>query len=350
MIQMVDPEGTIVPDADPSGLEAKDLRRLYRVMVLNRQLDERMFTLHRQGRIGFYVGSTGEEAAIIGSAFALSEDDWVVPCYREIGAALLRGYSLEDFICQILGNNRDPIKGRQMPCHWGSSQLRLLSVSSTVGSQLPPAVGLAHAAKICGKKDVVLTYFGDGATSEGDFHVALNFAGVYKIPVIFLCRNNQWAISVPLAKQTASENIAVKADAYGLEGVQVDGNDVLAMYSVTARAAKKAREGGGATLIEALTYRLGAHTTSDDPRAYRDDGEVKEWEKRDPIKRFRSFLLRGGYMTEEEDQELETEMRTQIQTTLKQVEKIGPPPIETMIEDVFETVPWHLQEQLELLD
>ena len=343
------PDGTVVPGATVPELSPEDLLLLYRTMLLNRRIDERMTRLQRQGRIGFFVGSTGEEATIIGSAFALGERDWIVPCYREIGAALLRGYPLHDFMCQLFGNEQDAIKGRQMPCHWGSSALRLASVSSTVGSQIPHATGIAHAIRISRKKEEVLTYFGDGATSEGDFHVALNFAGVFKVPVVFLCRNNQWAISVPLKKQTASEGIAIKARAYGIEGTQVDGNDVLAVYVATKQALDRARQGDGPTLIEALTYRQGAHTTSDDPRAYRDDEEVEDWKGRDPIQRFEKFLSSQGHLSANDRDSIEKEIDEQLLATLKEVEELGPPALESMIEDVFREVPWHLKEQLEEL-
>lgn len=316
-------DGSLVPGATLPKLSSEDLLFLYRSMLLNRRIDERMIKLQRQGRIGFFVGSTGEEASIIGSAFALEKDDWIVPCYREIGAALVRGYPLFDFMCQLFGNEKDAMKGRQMPCHWGSSKLKLASVSSTVGSQIPQAAGIAHAMKISGTKEVALTYFGDGATSEGDFHVALNFAGVFDLPVIFFCRNNQWAISVPLEKQTASKNIAVKAIAYGIEGMQVDGNDVLAVYEATRSALSRARKGDGPTLIEALTYRQGAHTTADDPRAYREDEEVEKWMQKDPITRFDRFLVDQGLLDDEVRNGIEREIDEQIRTTLKQPKNWG---------------------------
>ena len=265
ILRIIDDQGKVCDEATLPELGRDDWYKIYRAMLFNRRLDERMTRLQRQGRIGFYVGSLGEEAAIIGSAFALEEQDWLVPCYREAGAALLRGYPLFDFLCQIYGNAEDRMKGRQMPCHWGSPGLHLAVVSSPVGTQIPHAVGLAMGARIQGRDEVALTFFGDGATSEGDFHVACNFAGVYKAPVVFVCRNNQYAISIPLEQQTASPSIAVKSEAYGIEGVRVDGNDVLAVYSVAQEAVERARSGGGATLIEAVTYRQGAHSTSDDP-------------------------------------------------------------------------------------
>ncbi len=348
-LQIIDEQGRVRDDATLPESGRDDWYKIYRAMLFNRRLDERMTRLQRQGRIGFYVGSLGEEGAIIGSAFALEERDWLVPCYREAGAALLRGYPLFDFLCQVYGNVEDRMKGRQMPCHWGSPGLHLAVVSSPVGTQIPHAVGLAMAARIQGLDEVALTFFGDGATSEGDFHVACNFAGVYKAPVVFVCRNNQYAISVPLEQQTASANIAVKAEAYGIAGVRVDGNDVLAVYSAAREAVDRARSGRGATLVEAVTYRQGAHSTSDDPRAYRRDEEVEEWKVRDPLVRFRKFLIGQDAWDEEEDQRLEESIREEIQSTLKEVEKLAPPDVDTLFEDVFDTVPWHLEEQRDSL-
>jgi 2-oxoisovalerate dehydrogenase E1 component alpha subunit len=349
ILRVLDDDGSLLSGSRRPELSDQQLIRVHRLMLLNRRLDERMFVLQRQGRIGFYVGSAGEEASIIGSALALEPEDWIVPCYREIGAALVRGFSLREFICQIYGNEEDPSNGRQMPCHWGSPGFRLTSVSSPVGSQIPHGLGLAMAAKIKGSSEVALTYFGDGATSVADFHVSCNFAGVFKSPVIFFCRNNQWAISVPLKAQTASANLAIKSAAYGIPGVRVDGNDVFAVYQATAEAAARARQGAGPTLIEALTYRQGAHTTSDDPRAYRDDSEVEDWRKRDPIDRFRSFLIREGLWDGAKERELESEIRKEIQALIKEVEKLPPPQLGTIVDDVFESVPWNLKEQLETL-
>ncbi|UCF36561.1 MAG: pyruvate dehydrogenase (acetyl-transferring) E1 component subunit alpha [Acidobacteriota bacterium] len=343
--RIIDENGKVIDGAQLPDLSEDDLIRLYRLMLFNRRVDERMTKLQRQGRIGFYVGSTGEEASIIGSAFALEPEDWIVPCYREVGAAFARGYGLFDFLCQIYGNTQDVIKGRQMPCHWASRELRLASVSSPVGTQIPHALGMAMAASIKGTQEVALTFFGDGATSTGDFHVSCNFAGVFKAPVIFLCRNNHWAISVPVGAQTAQQDLAEKAKAYAIDGVRVDGNDVLAMYAATRQAAEKARRGEGPTLIEAQTYRQGAHTTSDDPRAYRDDAEVDQWLEKDPICRFRTFLIERGVWSEEQDSALEEEFQEEIRAAIEEVEKIGPPDLDTLFEDVLDEVPWHLEEQ-----
>jgi 2-oxoisovalerate dehydrogenase E1 component alpha subunit len=316
-------------------------------MVLNRRVDERMIMLQRQGRIGFYIGSIGEEAAIIGSAYALRPGDWIVPCYREAGAAFLRGVPLLKFICQLFGNAGDPNKGRQMPNHLADRERRFLSISSPVGTQIPQAAGVAWAAKIRGDDAAVLVYFGDGATSEGDFHVGLNFAGVFKLPVVFLCRNNQWAISVPREKQTASASIAIKAAAYGLESVRVDGNDLLAVVEACRRAVDRAHAGGGATLVEAVTYRQGAHSTSDDPRGYRADKEVEEWKRRDPIDRFLLYLQKAELWDEAHEAALQEEVQAHIVATVRDAETLPPPALHNLFEEVYATMPWHLREQQE---
>src|SRR5438067_5631700 len=259
------------------------LLRLYREMVRLRTLDERMMTLQRQGRVGFYGACTGQEAATLASAIALEASDWIFPALREGGAMLLRGFPLVPYLCQVFGNEGDETKGRQMPSHMASKSVNQVSWSSCIGTQLPQAVGAAMAARIRGDRTVIAAYMGDGATSEGDFHVAMNFAGVFKAPVVFVCQNNHWAISVPTSRQTASESIAVKAVAYGFPGVKVDGNDAVAVYGAMKEAVDRARAGGGPTLLECETYRIGAHSSSDDPTRYRDEREVEVWRKRDPI-------------------------------------------------------------------
>ena len=340
------PDGTLEKgQTAPPSLTGENLLFLYRLMLLNRRLDERMIMLQRQGRIGFYIGSAGEEAAVMGSAFAMGEQDWIVPCYRELGAALVRGYPLFQLICQFFGNAEDLNKGRQMPNHYGNRALRFLSISSPVGTQIPQATGIGLGMKIRGASDAVIVYFGDGATSQGDFHVGLNFAGVYKAPIIFLCRNNQWAISTPIERQTAAGNIAIKAKAYGIEGVQVDGNDVMAVYSITQSALERARTGGGPTLVEALTYRLGGHSTSDDPKAYRDEALVEEWRRRDPLVRLRVYLLAAGLWTEEDDAKIEEEIKDKIQDNLKRAERVPLPPPESLFEDVYDKPTRLLHEQ-----
>ncbi len=349
VVAILGPNGRLSEGEELPPIRLKEQIHLYRLMLLTRRVDEQMVRHQRQGRIGFYIGSSGEEAAIIGSAFSLRPTDWIIPCYRELGAALLRGFPLFDFFCQLLGNARDNTKGRQMPNHYGIEKLRFTSISSPVGNQIPQAVGIALASKIQGKQDVALVYFGDGAVSSGDFHVGANFAGVFKAPIVFFCRNNQWAISVPQNRQTASESVAIKAKAYGFIGVRVDGNDLFAVLSVTQKAVEKARRGEGPTLIEAVTYRQGGHSTSDDPRAYRSDQETREWQERDPLLRLRSYLIAERLLSKDDDARLEEEIRDEIRQTWKMAEKVGPPPLETLVEDVLDTVPWHLREQLETL-
>ena len=346
IVRVLDERGEANKDKDPA-LSQADLLALDRAMLVNRLVDERLFRLQRQGRIGFYIGAAGEEASIVGSAFALGPQDWIVPCYREFGAAYVRGFSLRDFFCNVFGNAQDVIHGRQMPVHIAAPELRILSISSTVGTQIPQAVGLAMAASIRKTREAVLVYFGDGATSEGDFHVGMNFAGVYQAPCVFLCRNNQWAISVPVSAQTASASLDIKAKAYGFEGVQVDGNDVLAVYATVRRALEKAYRGDGPTLVEALTYRMGPHSTSDDPTVYRQDKEVEPWRGLDPLVRFRRYLEKKQIWSASRDEELTREINEEIMALLREVETIGPPPPESMFEDVYAETPWHLEEQKE---
>jgi len=339
MLQVLDePTGSKV-------LEKSDLLRLYQEMLRLRLLDQRMLTLQRQGRIGFYGTATGEEAAVLGSAFALKPDDWIFPALRQGGAALLRGYPLVEYISQCMGNRRDGTKGRQMPSHYCSRAVNFVSWSSCIATQLPHAVGAAWAMKIRGDRNIAIGYMGDGATSEGDFHTALNFAGVFRVPVVFFCQNNQWSISVNIKQQTASETIAIKAIAYGFEGIVVDGNDVLAVYCATRDAVEKARSGGGPTLIEAITYRMGAHSSSDDPRLYREDSEVEEWRRKDPVQRFQKYLNQQGFWSDHEQQELGERLNQEILDAVAEAETYGPPPVETLFEDVFSEMLPHLQEQ-----
>jgi pyruvate dehydrogenase E1 component alpha subunit len=327
-------------------LDAAAVRDIYRGMVRIRVVDERLMAMQRQGRIGFYAEARGQEAAVIGSVAALQPDDFVVPAHRELGAALYRGLPLRSFVAQLLGNANDVSKGRQMPVHPGSLRaLNYLPPSSCVATQLPQATGIAWAAKILKKKTVVIGYLGEGATSAEDFHAGLNFAAVYRTPVVFLCQNNQWAISTPAALQTASETFAVKALAYGMPGVRVDGNDVFAVYAATREAVDRARRGEGPTLIEAVTYRLGAHSTADDPSRYRQDAS-EEWTRRDPIARLRTWLLAHKMLDEAADGELRAAVEQEVKEAIEAEEPVGPPALATLIEDVFAEPTAALREQL----
>jgi 2-oxoisovalerate dehydrogenase E1 component alpha subunit len=342
LIRVLDDEGQVV--------HAEREPRIYETMLLVRLVDERMLRLQRQGRIGFYLGSTGEEAAAVGPTHALRPSDWIYSSYREIGAAIYRGYPLRTLLCQLFGNAEDPIKGRQMPVHHSVRSCNFVSISSPVGTQVPQAAGIALAAKLQGRDDVALTFFGEGATSTGAFHVGCNFAAVRKAPCVFVCRNNGWAISVPRTVQTAAATFAQKAVAYGMPGILVDGNDVLALVHVTAQAAARARRGEGPTLIEARTYRRGAHSSSDDPSVYRDPDEPREWELRDPLPRFRRYLEDRKLWSADEDARYRSTFDESFTSLLREVEQIGPPPPGSLFDDVYSERPWHLIEQAKDLE
>jgi len=314
------------------------LLKLHRTMLLARKFDERILNLQRQGRIGTFAPIKGQEAAQLGTIAHLRPSDWMVPAFRETAAELWRGRSLESIIIYNNGFG----EGVDIP-----KDRNDLPISVPVGSQVIHAVGLGWAAKYRQKDDVAMTYFGDGATSEGDFHEGLNFAAVFQAPVIFVCQNNHWAISMPLARQTRSKTLAQKALAYGLPGIQVDGNDILAVYAAAQEAVQRARTGGGPTLIECVTYRLAMHTTADDPKRYRSDEEVEKWSKRDPLPRFQKYLLDKGLLSEEKRIEVESEIMEEIQTAVdsaeKQMEALGDPI--DMFEHAYAEMPPYLKEQ-----
>jgi pyruvate dehydrogenase E1 component alpha subunit/2-oxoisovalerate dehydrogenase E1 component alpha subunit len=342
-LQVLDPTGKVrgeLPVLPPEKLVA-----LYEAMVRTRILDTRMLALQRQGRIGFYGTCKGQEAATVGSALAAEADDWVFPALREGAVLLLRGFPLDRYVAQLIGNSLDECHGRQMPCHFSSGRHNFVSLSSPIGTQILQGLGAAWGAKIKGRRDVVLTYFGDGATSEPDFHAALTFGAVHKVPAVFFCQNNGFAISVPFSRQTASDGIAIKARAYGLPGVAVDGNDVLAVYRVTKEAMDRARRGEGPTLIEAITYRLEGHSSSDDPTRYRDEAVTRQWLQRDPIVRYRAWLFAQGLLDESRDAEIAAAQKGAIDAAITTAEAAGPPDIETLFTDVYAELPPNLAQQ-----
>jgi pyruvate dehydrogenase E1 component alpha subunit len=340
------PDGTLDPALDP-GLSETELLALYRHMVLLRAIDEKAVALQRSGRIGFFVPSTGQEACSIGAGHAVREGDWIFPAYRDHGVGLMRGYPLAALVGQILGNTADATRGRQMPNHWCDRSIHLVSVSSPVATQLPHAVGAAYASKVRGERVAILTTFGDGGTSTGDFHAAMNFAGVFRLPVVFFCENNRYAISHPVERQTAAGTLAEKAPGYGLPGVRVDGNDVLAVRKVVGDAMDRARAGEGGTLIEALTYRIGPHSTSDDPTVYRSEEEVASWREKDPIRRFAAFLSGRGLL--EDPAAEEAGAKEVVRAAIEAVEGAPHVPPASLFEDVYADVPWHLAEQRDAL-
>ncbi|HWG90252.1 MAG TPA: thiamine pyrophosphate-dependent enzyme [Candidatus Thermoplasmatota archaeon] len=333
--QILAEDGRLTRKDLPAGLTDKDLVAMHRAMLTTRTLDNRCMLLQRQGRLGFYGASQGEEGATIGSGYAFRPTDWVFPALRQSGILLMRGWPLEKYFHHMFGTAHAVEKGRSMPMHFSDRQFNFVTWSSSMATQLLHAAGAAYAAKVKGEDTVMAGYLGDGASSEGDFHCAMNFAGVWKLPMVFVCQNNQWAISVPFKKQTASDGIAVKAQAYGFEGVRVDGNDILAVYEVTKKAVDKARSGGGPTLIEAVTYRMQGHSSSDDPTRYRDAAEVQRWAERDPIVRFERFLTARGLLTPQQKEALEAEINAAITTAIEVAEKAPPPAFDTLIQDVF---------------
>ena len=348
IVSALRPDGTLNPEHDP-GLSDDEVEYLYRQMVTTRQMDERLVQLQRQGRIGFHVGSLGEEAAILGSAYAMARQDFLFPCYREFGAALMRGLPLQKFIDNMFGNANDTVQGRQMPNHTTCRDVGWCSISSPVGTQITQAVGFAWAARIKKQNASALVYFGDGATSSSDFHSGMNFAGVFKVPCVLLCRNNGWAISVPVERQTATKTFAEKAAAYGIPGVRVDGNDLFAVVSVTKQARERGERGEGATLIEAITYRMGGHSTSDDPKAYRGADELESWAARDPLERVRDYLAKKGLWDAARQSALVEEIDARFRDAVTIAERTPAPPLESMFDDVYQTPPWHLVEQRQQL-
>jgi pyruvate dehydrogenase E1 component alpha subunit len=346
--RVLGPDGRADPARDPQ-LDVKLVVRIYESMLRARLIDERMLALQRQGRVGFHVGYRGEEAAVIASTAALRDTDWIFPCYRELGALLWRGFSLETYLDNMYGNADDVVRGRQMPDHFTSKKLCYASVSSPIGTQITHAVGFAWAAKLRHEDVVTASFFGDGATSSSDFHAGMNMAGVYKAPTLFLCRNNRWAISTSNEQQTASESFAGKAIAYGIKGVRCDGNDALAVYRTVREAVQRASAGEGPTMIELCTYRLGGHSTSDDPKAYRSDDELEAYKKQDPIVRLRRHLEQLSAWSERDEKALVERVENELKTQIAASEQKAPPSLESLVDDVYAERPWHLTEQLETL-
>ncbi|MEM9190662.1 MAG: thiamine pyrophosphate-dependent enzyme [Myxococcota bacterium] len=344
LFQVLRDDGSADPSRDPM-LHPDLLRAMHRSMLTIRLLDERMLMRQRQGKVGFYGTITGQEATPIATGYATEPEDWVFPALREAAIMLVRGFPLERWLCQVYGNRDDVLKGRQMPSHMSGRDVNQVAWSSCIGPQIPQAVGAAMAARHRGDEVVTIGFMGDGATSEGDFHSAMVFAGRFRAPCILICQNNHWSISVPTEKQTASETIAVKANAYGVTGVRVDGNDILALYSVIQEARSRALR-QGPTLIEAVTYRIGPHSSSDDPTRYRSNEEVEHWRKRDPIERFERYLARAGIVTEEAAKGLREEITESILEAIRAVEGLPPPDRSSLFDDVYDERPWHLREQL----
>jgi len=342
--RILDEEGRADEAAVPK-LAAEELVRLHEGMLTSRLLDELLLPLQRQGRISHYFEARGQEAGPIAGAHVLQKSDYFVQGLREGAAAVYRGLPIRKYVAQILGTIGDTSHGRQMPCHVSSAAIRHISTSSCVASQIPHATGLAMAAKMRGENNVVLCFFGDGATSEDDFHAGLNFAGVYRPPVVFVCQNNQFAISTPVSVQTQSETLAVKGLAYAVPSLRVDGNDVLAMLVAIRDAVQKARAGQGPTFIEAVTYRLGAHSSAYDPAQYRDGREQDAWQARDPLLRFGQWLKARNVLSTEAQETARKRIGEQIRAAIAAEEAAGPPPASSLFDDVCAKPTWLLEEQ-----
>ena len=349
-LEVMRPDGTIVDQAFVDSIPAEDIARLYAAMVAQRVYDDRMIKMQRQGRLGFYLACTGEEACAYGPAYALQDKDWLFPAYREPGVALWRGFSLQTWVDNLVGNCDDPVKGRQMPVHWSARAQNVVSISSPVGTQIPQCTGTAYAMQLQKTGAVAVCFFGEGTSSEGDFHVGLNFAGVWKSPAIFFCRNNGYAISTPYEKTTATPHIALRAHGYGIRGVVVDGNDLFAVIKAVREAAEWGRAGKGPTLIEAKTYRLAAHSTSDDPKAYRSSTEEQAAALNDPLPRLRRWLEAKGLWDDAREQATQAEASEAILAALAKAEAKPHAPIASLFDDVFAERTPLLQAQAAELD
>ncbi|XP_020246298.1 2-oxoisovalerate dehydrogenase subunit alpha 2, mitochondrial isoform X1 [Asparagus officinalis] len=324
--------------------------KMYTQMVTLQIMDTIFYEAQRQGRISFYMACNGEEALNIGTAAALTDDDIVFPQYREPGGLLWRGFTLQEFADRNFGNKADYGKGRQMPVHYGSNRLNYFTISSPIATQLPQAVGAAYSLKMDKKNACSVTYFGDGATSEGDFHAAMNFAAVMEVPIIFFCRNNGWAISTPTSEQFRSDGVVIKGQAYGIRSIRVDGNDALAVYSAVHAAREMAIREHRPILIEALTYRAGHHSTSDDSTRYRTIDEIEHWRTaRDPVSRYRKWVEGNGWWNDDADSELRNNVRKEMLQCIQVAERSQKPPLCELFTDVYDTITSNLQEQEKLL-
>jgi 2-oxoisovalerate dehydrogenase E1 component alpha subunit len=327
------------------------LRRGLRLMLLNRIFDDRMFRMQRQGKLSFYMKSTGEEAIAVAQGMALAPGDMLFPSYRQVGLLLVRGRDLVDLMCSCISNSRDNNKGRQLPVMYSWKEGNFFSISGNLATQVPQAVGWAMAAAYKGEDHVAATWIGEGASAEADFHYALLFAASYKAPVLINLTNNQWAISTPASVAAGGTTFAARALGYDLPGIRVDGNDFLAVYAVTRWAEERARRGGGPTLIEFFSYRGAGHSSSDDPSGYRAEGEWEAWPLGDPLERLKRHLVVRGEWSEAQHEALAAELTETVTAAWKKAESYGSLedgphwPVSSMFEDVFKGIPLHLRRQ-----
>ena len=344
--RVLDTSGEFLDPSQDPGLSEEVLLRLYRKMTLLNHVDQQMYKAQRMGIISFYMTSYGEEGIQFGSAAALDPDDVVYAQYREPGVIMWRGFTLDNLMDQCFSNKNDRGRGRQMPIHYGSKELNFNFVSSPVATQMSQAPGYAYGLKLSGSKNCVIVYFGDGAAQTGDSHAAMNFAATLRCPVIFMCRNNGYAISTPVHEQYAGDGIVNRGLGYGMEAIRVDGNDIFAVYNVTKHARDVCVSEHRPVLIEAMTYRLGSHSTSDDQTAYQDMKEVEHWWKElHPTKRLKNYLIRRNLWDEERDKELVKIIENDIKASRKRASEVKKPPIDEMFNDVYDQLPVHLQRQ-----
>ena len=350
LVRVLDDDGNASGEWDP-GLTAEQLLTGLEHMVRLRIFDDRMMKMQRTGLLSFYMRSLGEEAIAIAQTMALEEQDWIFPSYRQPGAQFVRGRDMVSMICHCIGNEEDNIKGRQMPVHYSYREGRFISISSPVGTQFSQAVGVSLASSYKGLDEVTITWIGDGASAEGDYHYALNFASVFNAPVILNLVNNQWAISTHANFATGTGSFASRGIPFGLASIRVDGNDFLALYSVTKWARERAAAGSGATHVEVLTYRTGAHSSSDDPSRYRPKNEHTKWPGGDPVDRLKEHLIKLGEWSLDQHKELEERIDGEVIDAYKEAVKFGDlangpyPSADTIFTEVYEEMPWHLREQ-----
>ncbi|KAK7579880.1 hypothetical protein V9T40_000509 [Parthenolecanium corni] len=348
--RLLDVDGELLNASEFPSIDKNLVQRFYKYMRTLKEVDKILYECQRQGRISFYMTGYGEEGVQIGSAAGLNDDDLVFPQYRETGVLLWRGFTIDQCIDQCFGNKKDAGKGKQMPIHYGSKDHHYVTVSSPLGTQLPQAVGAAYSYKMMKNKKCTIVYFGEGAASEGDAHAAFNFAATLQCPIIFFCRNNGYAISTPATEQYRGDGIAGRGSAYGIAALKVDGNDVLGVYKATRIARNYAVENNSPIIVEAMTYRRGHHSTSDDSTAYRRQEEIDQWKKLDPIVRLQNFMEKYGMWDNELQSKWVESIRKQILNSVVQSEKVKKPKWQEMFSDVYHDLPPHLQEQQQYME
>ena len=337
--------GQLHEGAKAPNIDKETALKIYRDMNYIRILDQRMLGAQRQGRLSFYLTCSGEEASVTGSIAAFSKQDMVMSQYREHAALRFRGFTSEQFMNQLLSNDLDLGKGRQMPIHYGSHDLNFMTISSPLATQIPQAAGYAYGQKLLGNDACTICYFGEGAASEGDFHAGLNIAAVSNCPVVFLVRNNGYAISTLTSEQFAGDGIAPRGVGYGIPSIRVDGNDILAVYAASIKARNLAIQESSPVIIETMSYRLGAHSTSDDPSSYRTTEEEELWRQKDPIDRMKKWLLGKGWWSDQQDHQIKDAYKKEILNALKSQEKRQSPSLDQLVSDVYQSAPKYLQEQ-----